>query len=214
MFNRLTETEALVLCAQAGVVVEEHRVFASDRHGGSVVDFDNLRNNTPEVFQRFCFELASCFYGTRVEYVLGPAEGGNFIAPAVAGYLSAMASGLTTRVGYVPTKKDDLLMPFVDDQYLEDLNGARVLVVDDVLNHGTTIRNLLRWLKSNGIRIHVVGAGVFWTRSAITAHDLRVPIIHTIVRHPIQDWRKDECPLCKQGIPTVNSRPPASRHWV
>jgi orotate phosphoribosyltransferase len=211
----LTETEALVLCAQAGVVVEEHRVFASDRHGGSVVDFDKLKQNAPGDFQRFCFELASCFSGTGVEYVLGPAEGGNFIAQSVAGYLSATASGLTTRVGYVRTEKDDFLVPFVDDQYLEDLNGARVLVVDDVLNHGTTIRNLLRWLKSNGIRIHVVGAGVFWNRSStITPKDLRVPIIHHVIRRHIRDWSKDECPLCKQGIPTVNSRPPASRHWV
>lgn len=214
MYDRLPETEALVLYVQAGIIVKEHRVFASGRHGIEVVNFDKLRENAPEVFDRSCFELASRLTDEQIDYVLGPAEGGNPIAQSVAGFLSAMSPGLTSRISWVPTEKDELLMPLVNDRYLELLDGARVFLVDDVLNHGTTIRELMRLLKIRGIQIYVVGVGVFWTRSAITARDLRVPIIHTIVRRPIQDWPKSECPLCNQGIPTVNPRPPASRHWV
>ncbi|HRF28506.1 MAG TPA: phosphoribosyltransferase [Candidatus Saccharibacteria bacterium] len=82
--------------------------------------------------------------------------------------------------------------------------GARVLVVDELLNNGSTMQPLFQFL--DRLRADVVGAAVIARRNQnITAAGLGVPEL--IVLHDVLDakakvvYDPGTCKLCEQGVP-------------
>ncbi len=204
---RLTEDQVWARFAELGLVVEGHCRLRSGKHTAQFINLRNLKRVDPDFFKHCCHELAVRFLEEEMDYVIGLATVGADIAPCVAGFLSALKPGLSTRVDFLQTQKNELPMQYLNDAQLEAVNGARVLVTDDVLNHGTTYRNLMQWLKSRGVSVRVVGFGTFWIRGDTTSKELRnMPPIQRLVHKPITDWDWHECPLCREGVPLINPK--------
>jgi len=74
--------------------------------------------------------------------------------------------------------------------------GGRVLIVEDILTTGETVKQLIKLVESMGGE--VVGVGAIWRRS--TRMKFRYPLF-TVVTRDFPTYAPDECPMCKQGIP-------------
>jgi len=75
--------------------------------------------------------------------------------------------------------------------------GERVLIVDDVLTTGKSIREVLDLVAEQGGDI--IGIGVLVDRSEMK-HDFGVPLF-CCLRSITPTYKPQECPLCAAGIP-------------
>lgn len=74
--------------------------------------------------------------------------------------------------------------------------GGRVLIVEDILTTGTTVKQLIKLVEGMGGQI--VGIGAIWRRS--TRMKFRYPVF-TVVTRDFPTYAPEDCPLCRQGIP-------------
>lgn len=74
--------------------------------------------------------------------------------------------------------------------------GGRVLIVEDILTTGETVRELIKLVESMGGQ--VAGIGAIWRRTA--GLKFKYPLF-TVVTRDVPTFSPDECPMCRQGIP-------------
>lgn len=104
-----------------------HFILASGRH--SDVYFEKFRViEQPEVLSALCKEIAEFYRGHDIDYVAGPTTGGIIIAFEVARQLGKPAVYAETENG-VKTLRRGKTLP----------EGAKVLIVDDVLTTGKSL---------------------------------------------------------------------------
>jgi len=74
--------------------------------------------------------------------------------------------------------------------------GGRVLIVEDILTTGETVKQLIRLVE--GMGGHVAGVGAVWRRSS--EMKFKYPLF-TVVTRDVPTFAPEECPLCQQGVP-------------
>jgi orotate phosphoribosyltransferase len=74
--------------------------------------------------------------------------------------------------------------------------GGRVLIIEDILTTGGTVKELIKLVESMGGQ--VVGIGAIWRRS--TGVKFKYPLF-TIVTRDVPTFAPEECPMCRQGRP-------------
>ncbi len=183
-------TELLSLCVQLGVVSNGHFVLSSGRHSKEYWEKFRLLE-WPRVTEQLCNQIASLYQQSRIESVIGPTTGGALLAQEVARQLDtrcllaepAFNGGRELRRGFV-------LHP-----------SERVLIVDDVLTTGLSLRETLEAIKL--FDPEIVGIEVLIDRSNGNAMvQFEVPC-HALLTVSAQTFSSEECPMCKQGIPIV-----------
>jgi len=75
--------------------------------------------------------------------------------------------------------------------------GDRVLVVEDVVTTGGSVREVIELVKEAGGEVVGVGSIVDRTGGKI---DFGVPF-KAVVSVEVESWEPEECPLCKAGAP-------------
>ena len=140
------------LLEESGAVLRGHFLLTSGRH--SDVYFEKFRILTqPQVLSALCAEIAARFSSSGVEYVAGPTTGGILIAFEVARQMGVGAVYIEDEAGTKALRRGQSVPP-----------GARVLVVDDVLTTGLSVRETVAAVKEAGGK--VVGVGVLIDRAA------------------------------------------------
>lgn len=74
--------------------------------------------------------------------------------------------------------------------------GGRVLIVEDIVTTGETVKQLVKLVEGMGGKI--VGIGVIWRRSSRVK--FKYPLF-TVVTRDFPTYAPSECPMCRQGIP-------------
>jgi len=175
--------ELLQVLRDVGALKEGHFVLSSGRHSGRYVEkFDLLRR--PEATSRICSLIADRYRADLIDVVVGPTTGGVIIAFEVARQLNVLAAyaercdeGREFRRGTTFTR------------------NARVLVVDDILTTGGSVRETLAALESHAVE--VVGVAVLVDRSG-SQIEFGVPL-SALSTLSIPSWEADDCPLCRSG---------------
>lgn len=167
---------------------EGHFLLASGRHSDRYVEkFDLLRR--PAAAERACRQFADRFRDERIDVVAGPTTGGVILAFETARQLGVMAA-------YAERASDGgSAREFRRGASFEP--GSRVLVVDDILTTGGSIRETLSALAAHPV--DVVAVGVLVDRSN-GAFDPGVPL-HALTTLEIATWDAAVCPLCAAGEP-------------
>ena len=75
--------------------------------------------------------------------------------------------------------------------------GQKVLVVEDVVTTGGSVREVLEIVQKAGGEVVGVGSIVDRTGGRI---DFGVPF-HAVIALDVESWEPSECPLCKSGAP-------------
>jgi len=177
-----------ILAEARAMITGSHVVYTSGKHGSAYVNKDAVYPSTARVAE-LCRFLADAAAPHRPEVVCGPAMGGIILAqwtghhlglPAV--YAEKTAGGMALRRGY-----DKLVA------------GRRVLVVEDILNTGGSIRETIAAVREAGGE--VVAAAALVNRGAVTAADVGAPQLVALLDVALDAWDADVCPLCRDGVP-------------
>lgn len=193
--------ETLQILADAHAILEnDHFVYISGDHGSGWIDKDTIFVNL-ERLRRLGVLLAELVADLRVDYLCGPATGGLIVAQWTAAVLKLPAV-FAEHDGNLAT--DDLRGHFVLRRGYDRLvKGKRVLVVDDVVNSGHSIRQTAEAVRrAEG---EVVAAAVLMHRGNVDADGMGVPEFRYLLEYDIPEWPAASCPLCKAGMP-INTR--------
>lgn len=188
----LNQEQALELFKKAGAFLEGHFLLTSGRHSDRYVQCAQVLQY-PEYTSALCEEIARRFKDTEVDLVIGPAMGGVIVSYEVARHMGVKNIFTERENGGMTLRRGFALEP-----------GQKVLVVEDVVTTGGSVREVIEVVESKGAQ--VVGVGVLVDRSGGKADfGFRKEAVITM---EVLSWDPEECPMCKEGIPAVK---PGSR---
>ena len=178
----------LDLFERSGALLDGHFLLASGRHSARYMEkFHLLRQ--PGITSEMCSGFAERFRNERIDVVVGPTTGGILLAfetgrqlGVAAAYAERASDGGSTR----EIRRGTTFAP-----------GSRILIVDDIMTRGGSIRETLAALEPHPVE--VVGIGVIVDRSG-GALDFGVPL-SALATVDIDTWEPAECPLCANGEP-------------
>lgn len=200
------------LFSQKGVMVAgSHVVYTSGKHGRDYFNKDAIYPYTLET-SFLCRIMAERFGDEGVEVVAGPAVGGIILQHLVAGHLTKIREA---DVLSVYAEKEVVLIPPMegDDRdwfaetgrfifkrgYDKLIRGKRVLVVEDVLTTGGSVKKVVEAVREAGGE--VVGVCALCNRGGVTYKDVGVPRLCSLVNITMDAWDEADCPLCMRGVP-------------
>lgn len=193
------ETNQILVDCRA-LLADDHFVYISGDHGSGWVDKDAIFVD-PRRIRRLTQLLADAVKDLEVDILCGPATGGLIVAQWTAFELGRPA---VFAEHSVPRSSQQLRGEFGFHRGYERLvAGQRVLVVDDVVNTGLSIRQTAAAVKNAGGE--VVAAAALVHRGNVDAIGLGVPEYRYLMEYDIPDWPSAECPLCRAGVP-INTR--------
>jgi orotate phosphoribosyltransferase len=174
----------------SGALKEGHFVLSSGRHSDRYVEkFDLLRQ--PGATSEVCRVIATRFRDQAIDVVAGPTTGGVILAFEVARQLGVAAAYAERSTNEESAREFRRGTTFP--------TGARVLVVDDILTTGGSLRETLDALAAHPV--NVTGVAVLVDRSGGNAN-VGAPYL-ALATMDIDTWDAAECPLCGRGVPVV-----------
>jgi len=185
--------EVLKIFKTAGAIKEGHFLLASGLH--SPVYWEKFRIlQHPHSTGRLCRLIAQHFKEQKIDVVAGPTTGGIILAFETARQLGVRG---------IFAEKEGELRIFRRD--FEIAPGEHILIVDDILTTGNSIRETISAVdKLGGI---VIGIGVLVDRSEENI-DFDLPFF-SCLRAPTTVYSPEECPLCATHIPLVKPGTPS-----
>lgn len=196
----MNQQEILGMFAKIGAIItDSHVVYTSGKHGSAYVNKDAIYPRTWET-SRLCNAIASRFSRDAPEVVIAPAVGGVILSQWVAFHLSKM---LNREVLGVYAEKTENGESFVIKRGYDKLvQGRRVLVVEDVVTTGGSVKKVV--VATRAIGGKVIGVGVLCNRGAILAESIGVSKLLSLVDVKLEAWDEDECPLCREWTCPIN----------
>lgn len=200
----MSERDVLATLARVGALITgDHLVYTSGRHGSSYVNKDALYPHTAAT-SAVCARIAERFAGAGVEVVAGPTVGGVIMAQWTAHHLSAL-SGREVLAVYAEEElgAGGERRRLFRRGYDALVAGRRVLVVEDILTTGGSVRLVVAAVAAAGGA--VVGVGALCNRGGVTAAAIGAPELYSLAEVPLESYAAEECPLCAAGV-AVNTR--------
>lgn len=184
--------EIFEIFEKANALLKGHFLLSSGLHSDLYFEkFQVLQH--PEYVEILCRELASLFSDDAIEVVVGPTTGGIIIAYEVA-------KNLKTRSIFAELEGNKRV--FKRGFGLK--KGERVLIVDDILTTGKSVREVVDLVREHDGEI--IGIGLLLDRSGGRV-DFGHPLKPLAVTE-VKNYSPEACPLCKKGEPLVK---PGSR---
>lgn len=172
--------------------MEGHFVFASGNHATQKLDFDNVARNRLLILivaRRLAKMIADKY--PEVDAIVTIATGANVLAKPTANSLSKL---LNREVVPVETSKDSDKNFSLTNKDLS-LAGLRVVIVDDVFNHGTNSDRVIKLLSS--LNAQTLAVAVVFNRNTFTKLKSSSKIkLLSLITYPMKDWPKEECTTC------------------
>ena len=193
----MTQQEILSLFEEVGAVItNSHLVYTSGKHGNAYINKDAVYPHIEKI-SALCEEIAERFKNDNPDAVVAPALGGIILSQWTAYHLGKKLGREV--YGVYAEKTDD--GGFVIKRGYDDLiKGKKVLLVEDVLTTGGSIKKVVDVVR--GIGADIVGVAALCNRGGITAKDIGdVLKFDALLSVTLDSWEEAECPLCKQGVP-------------
>jgi orotate phosphoribosyltransferase len=196
----LSEDQVLQALRDVGAVSNGHFILSSGRHSDVYAEkFRALEH--PGLALALGASLADRFAGEHIDVVLSPAVGAIVLGFATALAVSRNRDGDGEgEARFIFAERDAGALRL--RRGFEVAPGERVLVVEDVVTTGTSLREVLTLVDPDAL----VGVGCLLDRSP--GLDLGLPLT-SLARLQAPTWDPSECPLCAAGHAAVA---PGSRH--
>lgn len=173
---------------QTGAILHGHFQLNSGRHSDRYLEKFNLLQ-WPEQTLSVCKKMADGMRETAPQTVAGPTTGGIILAYEIGRLLG-------TRGIFAERNEDRTGRSFQRDFHLQP--GERVLVVDDVLTSGASVRDTLDAVRAAGGV--AVGVAVMVDRSGGKVTFDGLPLF-AATEVEMQTFEANDCPLCRQDVP-------------
>jgi orotate phosphoribosyltransferase len=173
---------------KSGAVLKGHFLLASGLH--SPIYWEKFQVlQYPQYTSQLCGMIADNFANQGIQVVAGPTTGGIILAFETARQLGVR--------GIFAEKTGDKERAFRRGFNINP--GERVLVVDDILTTGSSIREVIAAVNKLGGTL--VGVGVLVDRSQQKV-DFGVPLFSCLRSETIA-YPAENCPLCAEKIPLI-----------
>lgn len=192
--NREEKVKKILAKANA-VLTNGHFVYVSTKHGDKYINKDAIYPHT-KLIRELTKMWAEDFKKSGVEVVVGPAMGGVILSHDTATELSKL---LKKDIPGVYAEKDgDGGFTFTRG-YDAFVKGKKVLVVEDVLTTGGSVKKVIEMTRKAGGKI--VGLGVIANRGNVKAKDVGVKKIDALINLQFNTMEAIDCTLCKEKVP-------------
>ena len=181
----LQEKEIMQIFEKTEAVLHGHFLLTSGLHSPMYVEKFNVLQH-PKYTELLCKELAKRFADDKVELVIGPMTGGILLAHEVGKALETRAI-FTEREDGKMTLKRGFQIP----------EGCRVLVVEDIVTTGGSVKEVLDVVKAQGGV--AIGVGLLVNRSGGKV-DFGIKT-EALLHLNVPTFAPDKCPLCKENKP-------------
>jgi orotate phosphoribosyltransferase len=188
----LTKDEIIQIFKEKEVMLEGHFLLTSGRHSDKYMQCAKLFQYA-DISALICRQLAEQFSDKKIDLVVGPAIGGIIMAYEMSRQLG---------VKNIFAERENGVMTF--RRGFEVPEGVSVLVVEDVVTTGGSVREVIALIKENGANVAGVGAVV--DRSAGQV-DFGCEF-RAVLSMEVKSYDPAECPICGSGLPLVK---PGSR---
>ena len=177
----------------AGAIKEGHFLLASGLH--SPVYWEKFRVlQDPGLTEKLCCFIVQHFKGQHIDVVAGPTTGGIILAFETARQLGVRGIFAEKEGGTRVFRRDFGIVP-----------GARILIVDDIMTEGGSLRETIDAVdRVGGI---TVGIAVLVDRSERSL-EFNLPFF-SCLRAPTTAYSPQQCPLCADHIPLVKPGAPS-----
>ena len=186
----MTNEQILDIFRETGVMLEGHFLLTSGRHSNRYMQCAKLFQRA-DVSEKFAKVLADKFDG--VDIVAGPAIGGIILAYEVSRQLGVPNVFMERENGKMALRRG-----------FELKKGTRVLVVEDVVTTGGSVKEVIELVRELGGVVVGVGSVVDRSNGAV---DFGVPF-SAVLSMEVVSYPPEDCPLCQSGTPAVK---PGSR---
>jgi len=188
----LSEKRVNEILEKTGVLQNGHFLLTSGMHSNKYMQCAKIFQH-PDFSAEISKDLSEKFEGYDVDIVIGPAIGGIILAYEVARHLEVRALFAERENGVMTLRRGFEITP-----------GSKVLVVEDVITTGGSVKEVINLVRSVGGE--VVGVGSVVDRSGGKV-SFDVPF-KSVAKVDIDTYEPEECPMCKAGSAPIK---PGSR---
>lgn len=182
----MTQEEVRALLVKTGAIMDGHFLLTSGLHSPHYVEKFNVLQH-PEYTAQLCAAMAEKFKDANIETVVGPVTGGILLAHETGKSLGTRA---------IFTERVDGQMTFRRGFSLRE--GERVLIVEDIVTTGGSIKEVIEVVKEAGAV--PVAVSMLVDRSGGKANFGDVPST-ALLTMEVETYTPESCPLCAKGIP-------------
>jgi len=191
----MDKEQVLDIFRQAGAILEGHFILTSGRHSGVYLQKAHVftRAKWTEPLCRALAETIRAKLGDKIDYVVGPAIGGLIPAYETARHLDRPAIWVEREAGQFRLRR------------FEIEKGARLVIVEDIVTTGLSIRETVTALREAGG--DVLASACLIDRSGGEV-DVGVPLI-ALASYQVPSYAADELPPELAALPAIK---PGSRN--
>lgn len=182
----MTEEQIKDIFVKTNAVMEGHFLLTSGLHSPMYVEKFNVLQH-PEYTEILCKELAERFKDEKIDTVVGPMTGGILLAHETGKALGTRA---------IFTERENGHMTFRRGFHLE--KGERVLIVEDIVTTGGSVKEVIDVVKAEGGI--PVAVGMLVDRSGGKVSFGEVPH-KALLNLTVETYQPDHCPLCEKDVP-------------
>ena len=182
--SRMNESEVLAALEEAHAIMTGHFRLTSGRHSDRYVQCARVLED-PALVTRLAHAMVDRLGERRVDLVASPAVGG-----IVIGFAVAQALG----VKFIFSERQEGKMNF--RRGFEVPEGARVLVVEDVVTTGGSVAEVISLVREAGGSPVAVASLI--DRGGPKAFDVE---LFPLLRLKVESWEGAACGLCQSGVP-------------
>jgi len=188
----MNELAYLQMFKDTDALLEGHFLLTSGKHSSKYLQCAKILQY-PNLAEAICKDLAKNFEGQEIDVVIGPAIGAITLSYELARQLNCRS---------IFAEREDGIMKLRRGFKIEE--GEKVLVVEDVITTGGSVKEVIELVKESGGEIVAVAGIVDRSGGKV---DLGYPL-KTLLTLNIETYEPDNCPLCREGILLVK---PGSR---
>ena len=181
----MKQSAIVKLFEEANVIQTGHFELSSGQHTNTYLQCAQILQY-PEYTYKLACEIANLWKNEDVDLIVGPAIGGIIISYAVAAEME---------VRNIFSERKNGMMKF--RRNLQAKEDERVLIIEDVVTTGGSIREVIDLLEDNNANIVGISSIVDRSNGMVEFGYTFKPLIQL----KVDSYQKDECKLCQKGIP-------------
>lgn len=180
----MKKAEIIEMLKNTGVIMEGHYLLTSGRHSSRFLQCSQLLQY-PGYAEKICLEMARPYRDKGIQTVIGPAMGGVILSYETARVLGARAVFAEPAGETMIFRRGFWVKP-----------GEKVLVVEDAVSTGGSVKKVIDLLKLHGAETAGVSIMIDRTGGKV---DLGVPVT-ALLSMEIESYPPEDCPLCREGV--------------